>query len=89
MLENAVLISASLIAISMMLNVWRMIIGPSAPDRIIAVDTLYVNGVALIILLGVFLQTRAFIDAAMIIALMGYVSTVALAKYLLRGKIFN
>ena len=65
----------------------RLARGPSLPDRILALDTLYVNAMALLILGGVMADTVLYFEAALIIAALGFVGTVALAKYLLRGRI--
>ena len=73
--------------IAALLAVWRLLRGPSAPDRILALDTLYVNGMALLILLGIRLDTTLYFDAALMIAMLGFVGTVALAKYIVRGHI--
>ena len=73
--------------VAILLALWRLLRGPSAPDRILALDTLYVNAMALLILLGVKLGTAIYFEVALIIAMIGFVSTVALAKYLLRGDI--
>ncbi len=66
-----------------------MLRGPTLADRILALDTLYVNSVALLVLIGIHFGTVIFFEAALIIAMMGFVSTVALAKYLLRGDIIE
>ena len=57
------------------------------PDRILALDTLYVNSMALLVLLGLRFDTSLYFEAALIIAMLGFVGTVALSKYLLRGDI--
>ena len=75
--------------IAFVLALWRLLRGPSAPDRILALDTLYVNGMALLILLGIRLDTRLYFEAALVIAMLGFVGTVALAKYIVRGHIID
>jgi len=65
----------------------RLARGPSLPDRILALDTLYVNAMALLILGGVMADTVLYFEAALIIAALGFIGTVAMAKYLLRGRI--
>ena len=64
---------------------WRLARGPDAVDRLLALDTLYVNAVALIVVLGLRWGTELLFEAALIVALFGFVSTVALARYLTRG----
>jgi multicomponent K+:H+ antiporter subunit F len=73
--------------VAILLAGWRLLRGPTLADRILALDTLYVNSVALLILFGVQFGTMIYFEAALIIAMMGFVSTVALSKYLLRGDI--
>jgi multicomponent K+:H+ antiporter subunit F len=74
-------------AVSMLLATWRLLRGPSLADRILALDTLYVNSMALLILVGLRFDTQLFFEAALLIAMLGFVGTVALSKYLLRGDI--
>jgi len=76
-------------AIAILLALSRLLRGPSAPDRILALDTLYVNGLALTILLGIKLRTTIYFEAALVIAMLGFVGTVALAKYIVRGHIID
>ena len=87
MLNIALNIAFALIAAALALNFWRLLRGPSAPDRILALDTLYVNSIALLVLLGIHLSSTLYFEVALLIALMGFVGTVALCKYLLRGDI--
>lgn len=78
-----------MLSIAVVLNMLRLIQGPDMPDRILALDTLYINGLALIILFGVWLASDIFFEAALLIAVMGFVSTVAVAKHLLHGDIID
>lgn len=75
------------IGLAMLLALWRLVRGPSAPDRILALDTLYVNAMALLVLLGIRFGTALYFEAALVIAMLGFIGTVALSKYLLRGDI--
>jgi multicomponent K+:H+ antiporter subunit F len=63
--------------------------GPEPTDRVLALDTMYINVVALVILLGMRFGTELLFEAAMIIALLGFASTVALARYLSRGDVIE
>ena len=71
------------------LSLWRLLIGPNIPDRILALDTLYVNTIALVILFGLKQGSMLYFEAALLIAIMGFIGTIALSKYLLRGDIME
>ena len=77
--------AAGALGLAMLLCAWRLLRGPDAPDRVLALDTLYVNAVALIVVLGLRWRSELMFEAALIVALLGFVSTVALARYLTRG----
>ena len=82
-------IAIAAVAMAMTLCAWRLVRGPHMPDRILAIDTLYINAVALVVLLGIRLQTPLLFEAALIMAMLGFVSTVALARYLTRGDVIE
>ena len=77
------------VAAAISLCAWRLLRGPDAPDRVLALDTLYVNVVALVILLGIQWHTALLFEAALIVAMLGFVSTVALARFLSRGDVIE
>jgi len=89
MLDISIKIVFAAIAVSMALTLYRLIKGPSAPDRILALDTLYVNVVALLVMFGIQDSTSIYFEAALLIALMGFVGTVALSRYLARGDVMD
>ncbi len=89
MLNLAVLTAMAMLFAALALNAWRLLRGPDATDRIAALDTLYINAAALIVLYGVHVGRADFFEAALLIALLGFVSTMALAKFLLRGDIIE
>ncbi|MFL1405833.1 K+/H+ antiporter subunit F [Marinobacter sp. M1N3S26] len=89
MMTIALHITLAMVAIAALLNLYRLVQGPDAPDRILALDTLYINGIALIILLDLVVGSRLYLEAAMLMAIMGFVGTVALAKYLKRGSVIE
>lgn len=89
MLSLALTLAFALVAAAFALSFFRLLRGPSAPDRILALDTLYINAIALLVLLGIRLTSPLYFEAALLIALMGFVGTVALAKFLLRGDIIE
>ncbi|TSE34493.1 K+/H+ antiporter subunit F [Tepidimonas charontis] len=77
------------VALSVLLCGWRLLRGPTLPDRILALDTLYMGLVALIILLDIRFDTALLFEAALIVAMLGFVSTVALARYVTRGDVIE
>ena len=89
MILIALYITIAMVTLAALLNVYRVIKGPDAPDRVLALDTLYVNAIALIVLLGITLQTRMYLESALLIAVIGFVGTVAMAKYLKRGSVIE
>ncbi|MBB3142991.1 K+/H+ antiporter subunit F [Halomonas organivorans] len=89
MLDIALKISLTLVMTALVLNAYRLTVGPSLPDRILALDTMYVNSIALIVLLGLWLNTKTYFEAAVLIAMLGFIGTVAVCKYLLRGDIIE
>jgi multicomponent K+:H+ antiporter subunit F len=74
-------------ALALALNAWRLLRGPSIADRVLALDTLYINTLALLVLLGVQFATSLYFEAALLIAMLGFVGTVVLSKFVLRGDI--
>jgi len=89
MLDIAVIVVASMLSLALVLNLWRLIIGPHVVDRILALDTMYINSIALILLYGIYNKTPLYFEAALLIAMLGFVSSVAFGKYLLRGDIIE
>jgi multicomponent K+:H+ antiporter subunit F len=89
MLSTAIVIATTLVCLSLILNLWRLFIGPGRPDRILALDTMYINSIALIILFGIYARTTLYFEAALLIAMLGFVSTAAMCKYILRGDLIE
>ena len=89
MMTTALYITIGMVILAALLNVYRLLRGPDAPDRVLALDTMYINAIALIILLGITLGTRLYLEAALLIAVMGFVGTVTMAKYLKRGSVIE
>jgi multicomponent K+:H+ antiporter subunit F len=77
------------LAISFVLCLVRLVKGPDLPDRILALDTLYVNAVSFLVALGIRNQSPILFEAALLIALMGFVGTVALTRFLARGDVID
>lgn len=88
-LDGALMIALTLVGAALLMSLIRLVIGPDRPDRILALDTLYVNSVALLVIFGVQIASDMFFEAALLIALIGFIGTVALAKYLTRGDIIE
>jgi multicomponent K+:H+ antiporter subunit F len=89
LLLGAANLSIGLLAGAMLLCLLRLLRGPSLPDRILALDTLYVNTIALLVVVGIRFAEPAFFDGALVIALLGFIGTVALAKFQLQGDIVD
>lgn len=89
MIQTALYIAFTLVGLALILNLWRLLMGPETTDRILALDTLYINSVALLVLLGMHLESPVYFQAALLIAMMGFVGTVALCKYMLRGDVIE
>jgi multicomponent K+:H+ antiporter subunit F len=89
MLETALTVAMVMVSISLILNLFRIVRGPSLPDRILALDTLYINSIALLLVYGIYQISTINFEAALLIAMLGFVSTAALTKYLLRGDIIE
>ena len=85
----AIAISHVLLALAMLCATWRLFVGPRAQDRVLGLDTLYTNAMLLLLTLGLRDGTRFYFDAALVIALLGFVSSAALAKFLLRGEVIE
>lgn len=86
-LEFALNVGSLAVAVSMALCGWRLLTGPETTDRILAIDTLYLSAVALVVMLGMRWGTPLLFEAALIVAMLGFASTVALARYLTRGDV--
>jgi len=78
-----------MLVLAMACAVARLIIGPRAQDRVLALDTIYVNAMLLILVFGMRHASAAYFEAALVIAMLGFVSTAALAKFLLRGEVIE
>jgi multicomponent K+:H+ antiporter subunit F len=89
MIHAAVVVGTWAVAAAMLLNLYRLARGPDIADRILALDTLSVNAVALIVLIGIALGSDLYFEAALLIAMIGFVGTVAFCKYVLRGDVIE
>lgn len=82
-------IAQMMLALAMVCAAYRMIRGPRAQDRVLGLDTLYVNAMLLLLTIGIRTGSSVYFEAALIIALLGFVGTVALSKFLMRGEVIE
>ena len=82
-------IALAAVGIAQLLAMFRLVKGPNTGDRILALDTMVVNAIGLIVLLGITQGTQIYFEVSMIIAMLGFVSTVAYARFVLRGDIIE
>lgn len=88
-LQTAIVIAFAMMSLAMLLNVWRLLRGPDAPDRVLALDTLFINTIALLVLGGIHFDSTVYFESALVLAMMGFIGTAAFCKYLLRGDIIE
>jgi multicomponent K+:H+ antiporter subunit F len=89
LLHWSILVAQILLGIAMACAAYRMLRGPRAQDRVLGLDTLYVNAAMLLLIFGIRTGATVYFDAALVIALLGFVSTSALAKFLMRGEVIE
>jgi multicomponent K+:H+ antiporter subunit F len=82
-------IALFLLALAMLCALYRLLVGPAAQDRVMALDCLYINGMLTMLVLGIVYASNVYFEAAMLIALFGFVSSTAVAKFLLRGEVIE
>ena len=87
MIDTAIVVALYVIGLAMLLSLWRLLRGPSVPDRVLALDTLYINTIAALMLFGMHLKSSVYFEATLIIAMLGFVGTVMLSKYVMRRDI--
>ena len=87
MINYAVTIGFACLAFALALNLWRLLKGPTISDRIVALDTMVINAIAIIVLIGIETADDTYFDVAMLLAMVGFVGTVAYCKFILRGDI--
>jgi multicomponent K+:H+ antiporter subunit F len=89
MLNLALNIALVLVALATALCFLRLALGPTLADRVLALDTLSINALAFLVLFGLRPEGKVYFEVALLIAMLGFVSTVALAKYMVRGDIIE
>lgn len=75
--------------LGMLMNLWKIITAEGVVDRLLALDTMVINSIALLVLMGLAMGTEIFFEVTMLIAMLGFVSTVAYARFMLRGNIIE
>ncbi|RYH01280.1 K+/H+ antiporter subunit F [Salipiger sp. IMCC34102] len=89
MIDIALYIAMAVVGLSQVMAMVRLLKGPMVGDRILALDTMVVNAIAMIILVGMHWGTQIYFESALIFAMLGFVSTVALCRFVLRGDIIE
>lgn len=89
MLEIVISIALFCMALSMVGLIYRVVKGPSIPDRVIALDAIGINLVAIVALISIVLKTHAFLEIILLIGILAFIGTVAFSKYLEKGVIFE
>jgi multicomponent K+:H+ antiporter subunit F len=89
MISIAIQIALLLLGLSLALATVRLLLGPDITDRVLALDTLYVNAAALLVLYGVRLGADRYYEAALLIAMLGFITTVVFARFLTRGDVIE
>ncbi|MEM8728931.1 MAG: K+/H+ antiporter subunit F [Pseudomonadota bacterium] len=89
MLTIAIYFAFGCYGLGLLFNLWRMARGPDAADRILALDTMVINVIALLVLYGIWRGTAVYYEASMLVAMVGFVSTVAYCRFVLRGDIIE
>lgn len=87
--DIAMIVTFITLALSQILSMVRLVIGPTPGDRILALDTMVINGLGIVIALGIYQGAQIYFEVSLLIAMLGFVSTVALARFVLRGDIIE
>ena len=88
-LDIAIVVTFIALALGQILSMVRLVLGPTSGDRILALDTMVVNALGLVVMLGIYQGTQIYFEVSLLIAMLGFVSTVALARFILRGDIIE
>ena len=89
MVSAALVFAFGCYGLALLFNLWRVATGPRAADRILALDTMVINVIALLVLYGLWRATPVYFEASMLVAMVGFVSTVAYCRFVLRGDIIE
>ncbi|MBK1701136.1 K+/H+ antiporter subunit F [Thiococcus pfennigii] len=88
-LSLSIYAALAMLAVAILLNLWRLAIGPDDTDRVLALDTLFINTIALLVVLGIHFDTTVYFESALVLALIGFIGTAAFCKYQLRGDLIE
>ena len=77
------------VSLALLMNLWRLAVGPTVIDRVLAVDTMVINTIALIILFGIQVDTALYFESALLLAMFSFISTVAFCRFILRGDVIE
>ncbi|WP_415404794.1 K+/H+ antiporter subunit F [Tateyamaria sp. SN3-11] len=89
LMNIALIIAFAVIALAQVLSMVRLVLGPTTGDRILALDTMVINALGLVVLMGISQGVQIYFEVSLLIAMLGFVSTVALARFVLRGDIIE
>ena len=89
MIDIALYFAFGCFGLGLLFNLWRVLVGPEVSDRILALDTMVINAIALLILYGILRGTAVYFEVSMLFAMVGFISTVAYCRYLLRGSVIE
>lgn len=89
MIEKLLIVSLVLFSIAIVVTLYRIIFGPSVPDRVLAMDMIAINIISGIAVISIILKTKAFIEVILILGILGFISTIALSKFVERGVIIE
>ncbi len=89
MIAIATTIAFGAIGVAMLLTLYRLLVGPDMPSRVLALDTLAINAIALVVLAGIYFGTEIYFEVALLFAMVGFLTTVAYCKYILRGNVME
>lgn len=89
MIAAACLVAIGATCAALALTLYRLVVGPDTVDRVLALDTLVINAIALIVLVGLWFGTGMYFEAALLFAMVGFLTTVALCKFVLRGNVIE
>ena len=89
LMNIAIIVAFVTLVLGQILSMVRLLLGPTSGDRILALDTMAINALGLVVVLGIYQGVQIYFEVSLLIAMLGFVSTVALARFLLRGDIIE